>query len=68
MKSLPHTRKKQNNLQAEVERLQVSLKVIKLRHRKTAIDRDRRYYERKLRRDLEEAAMYAVMSALKGRL
>jgi hypothetical protein len=68
MKSLPHTRKKRSNPQAEVEHLRISLKVIKLRHRKTAIDRDRRYYERKLRRDLEEAAMSAVMSALKGRL
>jgi hypothetical protein len=51
-----------------VQRLEISLKTVRLRHRKVQIDRDVKYYRRKFTNLLQDMTMNTVLNLIKGKL
>jgi hypothetical protein len=64
----PTRHRRKRNPEAKVQRLEISLKTFKLRHRKVQIDRDVKYYRRKFTNILQDMAMDTVLNLMKGRL
>lgn len=62
IKSLPNIRRKPNG---EVARLRTAARVGKLRRKKLALERDKKYLTERFKNELEEIAMSAVVESLK---